>query len=86
MYDGMGVLEMDRRRTVYMGNAAVEVSLHHCYVLPRLMTEDDKVKTKQKKIPNNSYGTVKWISTATSMQCDKGGYQICTIHVTASRK
>lgn len=47
MYDGMGVLEMDRRRTVYMGNAAVEVSLHHCYVLPRLMTEDDKVKTKQ---------------------------------------
>lgn len=50
-----------------------------------LMTEtDQKVKKQTKK--TNSHGTVTWISTATSIQCDKGGYKICTIYVTASRK
>lgn len=53
-----------------------------CHIL---MTEtDQKVKKQTKK--NNSHGTVTWISTATSIQCDKGGYKICTIYVTASRK
>lgn len=41
---------------------------------------------KQKQKTQTTRGTVMWISTATSIQCDKGGYQIYTVHVTASRK